>query len=305
MGLPASRQQIENEIEWFLDHLRVEKAASSHTVDAYQRDLNRFKEFVSSRGANSLAELNETVLAEYLAYLNRLMLSKRTMARALSAVRSITKFLVREGTGPSAMIETVGFKMPKLLPKALTRSEVAELLDQPDVKTPKGLRDRAMIELMYGAGLRVSELIGITLQDYSQEESVLRVIGKRGKVRIVPIPAETHEWLRKYVEESRSAFVISKAFSEIFLNARGAPLSRSGVFRILREYATSAGIELEIGPHTLRHSYAVHMVQAGADLRSVQELLGHESISTTEVYTRLDLETVQKKYEQSHPRAKK
>lgn len=306
MALPTRRETVENEIEWFLDHLKVERAASPNTIDAYSRDLRRFSEFVLSRGVKSVSDLSESTLADYRAYLKRLDLTTRSVARALSAIRSLSKFLIREGYGPEAVvIETTGFKPTKLLPKALTKPEVESLFRRPDISAASGLRDRTMMEMLYGTGLRATELVTLRREDYLPDESLIRVTGKRGKTRIIPLPAETHEWLRKYVDTALPALRKPDSGSHLFLNRRGLPLSRSGLFRILRRYSEEAGIEIEIGPHTLRHSYAVHLVQAGADLRSVQELLGHESISTTEVYTRLDLETVQRKYDSAHPRAKK
>jgi integrase/recombinase XerD len=179
------------------------------------------------------------------------------------------------------------------------------LCGAPDMSDPAGIRDRAMIELLYGGGLRVSELVSLRMEDYVESESLLRVLGKREKIRTLPLPAVTHDILRLYFAKARPSIVKAPCGTSVFLNSRGKPISRSGVFRILRKYAALAGIEKVIGPHTLRHTYAVHLVKNGADLRSVQELLGHASIMTTEVYTHLDMETVRGKYVSAHPRAKK
>jgi integrase/recombinase XerD len=216
------------------------------------------------------------------------------------------KFLARRsGTAPDNLPSTGGFKKPRTLPKALTDDEMQRLADAPDLRRPEGLRDRAMIELLYGGGLRVSELVGLCLEDYVESESLLRVTGKREKVRLVPLPLGTHDHLRRYIQQGRENLRKPATRSQVFLNNRGGALSRSGVFKMLRRYAAVAGIEKEIGPHTLRHTYAVHLVKNGADLRSVQELLGHANIVTTEVYTLLDLDTVIEKYQDAHPRARK
>jgi integrase/recombinase XerD len=178
------------------------------------------------------------------------------------------------------------------------------LLAAPDPSRPAGLRDRAILEALYGCGLRVSECISLAPSDVLPEQQVLRVFGKRSKVRLVPIPSGALYWIQRYAAEARPKLVRPASPAVLFLNQRGGALSRSGVFRILREYARQAGIRKPIGPHTLRHTYAVHLVRAGADLRSVQELLGHESVATTEVYTFLDFETLREKYLEAHPRAR-
>ena len=296
--------RLDSEIGWFLDHLAGERGASAHTVAAYDRDLKQIANWLLDYQVDSFTRVDGDASAKV-----RSMLAgyaPTTIQRKLSALRSIIKFLARRsGTTPERLPSTGGFRKPKTLPKALTEDEMQRLSDAPSPTTPEGMRDRAMIELLYGGGLRVSELVSLRTEDYSESESILRVLGKREKVRLVPLPAGTHEHLRRYLENGRPGLRKAKTGSHVFLNNRGAGLSRSGVFRILRRYAAQAGIEKEIGPHTLRHTYAVHLVKNGADLRSVQELLGHASIVTTEVYTHLDMETVREKYADAHPRARK
>jgi integrase/recombinase XerD len=306
MAVPKEFDALSDQIEAFLQHLRAERAASAHTVQAYSRDLSEFRAFLSKVGIKALAEIGPQTLGEYGKRLKQRGLSARSIARRFSAIRSFNKFILREsGEGFSADVKPPELRLPNLIPKALTKAEIAALFSAPDLSTSEGLRDRAMMEAMYGLGLRVSELISLSLSNYIESESVFRVTGKRSKTRVVPIPAETHDWIRTYLESCRRAFANERSGSVIFLNRFGRPLSRSGVFRMLRKHAEKAGLDIEVGPHSLRHSYAVHLVQAGADLRSVQELLGHESIATTDRYTRLDLDTLQEKYDKAHPRAKK
>jgi integrase/recombinase XerD len=299
-----TESRLDSEIGWFLDHLAGERAASPHTVAAYDRDLKQMAQWLADYKVDTFTQVDGDAAAKVRSLLASYAPS--TIQRKISALRSIVKFLARRsGTTPDRLPSTGGFRKPKTLPKALTEEEMQRLSDAPNKSTPEGLRDRAMIELLYGGGLRVSELISIRTEDYSESESLLRVLGKREKVRLIPLPAVTHEYLRHYLEHARPHLRKPKTGSHIFLNNRGAALSRSGVFRMLRRYAVLAGIGKDIGPHTLRHTYAVHLVKNGADLRSVQELLGHASIVTTEVYTHLDMETVKEKYAEAHPRARK
>jgi len=305
MRIQAEESQLEAEVAWFLDHLMGERGASVHTVSAYDRDLRQACEWLASWSVRSFADIDGNTSVKLRAELGRRQYAAVTVQRKLSALRGLIKFLGRRaGKAPQHLPKSGGARKPKTLPKALTADEMQRLSEAPNMTSPAGIRDRTMIELLYGAGLRVSELVGLRMEDYSESESLLRVTGKREKVRILPLPAQTHEFLRLYLTHARPLFKKATATSSVFLNTQGSGLSRSGVFRILRKYASSAGIEKVIGPHTLRHTYAVHLVKNGADLRSVQELLGHASIMTTEVYTSLDMETVREKYLSAHPRAK-
>lgn len=301
----SEENRLAEESEWFLDHLLVEKGASQHTVAAYNCDLEQIAELISKWGIDSWSQYDEQVDAKVRAAFARRKLSPGTVARKASSVRSLLKFLIRRGAGPpSGLFSSSAARRRRPLPKALTLDEVERLLCAADVGGPIGLRNRAMFELLYGGGLRVSELVGLRIEDYLRDESVIRVLGKRGKTRLVPLPAGTKAWLDRYLDGARDRIAKPVAGSVIFTNSKGSGLSRSGVFRILRASATRAGITKSIGPHSLRHTYAVHLVQAGADLRSVQELLGHESVATTDIYTQLDVQTLRRKYDKSHPRAK-
>jgi integrase/recombinase XerD len=301
----SQENRLAEEAEWFLDHLLVEKGASQHTVAAYQCDLGQIAELIAKWGIESWSEYDEIVDAKVRAVFAQRKLSPGTVSRKTSSVRSLLRFLIRRGVGPpSGLFNSSTVRRRRLLPKALSHDEVERLLCAADEGGPIGLRNRAMFELLYGGGLRVSELVGLRIEDYLRDESVIRVVGKRGKTRLVPLPAGTRTWLDRYLDEARDRIAKPKAGSVIFANAKGAGLTRSGVFRVLRECANRSGITKAIGPHTLRHTYAVHLVQAGADLRSVQELLGHSSVATTDIYTQLDVQTLRRKYDKSHPRAK-
>ncbi len=294
---------FEDDIEWFLDYLHNEKGASPHTLSAYQSDLVQVASLLGKMGVTSWKECGEANLITIRSLLGAMKLSPISIARKLSALRSFMKFLSKNSDFNAVATESLSIPKSKKLPTALTVEEVFCLIDAPNLSVPSGIRDKAMIELLYGAGLRVSELISICIENLFLTESIIQIIGKRQKMRSVPLPSGSQKALEHYLMNARPVFD-KKTTSAVFLNQKGKPFSRSGVFKILRHYAAKVGIKKSIGPHTLRHSYAVHLVQAGADLRSVQELLGHESIATTEVYTHLDLETVKEVYITAHPRAK-
>lgn len=225
-----------------------------------------------------------------------------TAQRRMSALRSCMKFLKRKGIGPRAELpKTGGYRKVLLLPKALSTEALDSLLDSIDLSTPKGLRTRALFELIYGAGLRISECVSLDFSEINLDEGVVRVTGKRGKVRQVPLPLQTTEWMRKYLALSRPRLVKAPS-SKLFLSDRGRALSRQNAARYLIKPLKQSGIEGHVSPHSLRHTFAVHLLKGGADLRTVQELLGHESVATTQIYTGLDLDEVRKQYDRAHPR---
>ncbi len=229
-------------------------------------------------------------------------MSPATALRRTSSLRSLIKFLKRNGVGPSADLPSAqGVRRAKRLPKALSLEVLTSLLESPDLSTPQGVRDRALMEVVYGAGLRISEALDLRTEELDLDTGAFRVTGKRGKTRIVPIPRFTMPWLEKYIAVSRPK-LIKKPMAAFFVGTRGGKLSRQNAYLCLQRHARLAGISKNVGPHLLRHTYAVHLLQGGADLRAVQELLGHASISTTQVYTQLDLEEVAKKYRSAHPR---
>lgn len=291
-------------VEWFLDHLRNERGASAHTVSAYQNDLALASEFFRSLEVASWKDLTALLVSRYVTSLGP-PLAATTAQRRISALRSFLKFLKKNGEGPAMDLpSTGGFKKPRLLPKALPEASLTELLEAPDMSSPEGLRDRALMELIYGAGLRVSEAINLRIGEIDLIESAVRVTGKRGKTRWVPLPSETAKWIRQYLEFARGFFAAKgkKATDVLILSNHGRAMARQTVDAKIAELARAAGIDKRVSPHTLRHTYAVHLLQGGADLRAVQELLGHESIATTQVYTHLDMTQVRAAYEKSHPR---
>jgi integrase/recombinase XerD len=293
--------QMEDAIAWFLDHLRVERGASEHTIAAYRNDLLQAAAFFEQAVSPDWSQLDAQALQRYQATLGP-PLSVSTAQRRMSSLRSLLKFLKRNQEGPTADLpSTGGFKKPKLLPKALSLAQLEAVLSAADVARPTGLRDRALMELIYGGGLRVSEAVNLSLAELDLLEGAARITGKRGKTRWIPLPEQTVVWLRRYLAEARPQLA-KVPCGNVILSDRGKPMIRQTAYARLERLARSAGLTQAIGPHTLRHTYAVHLLKGGADLRAVQELLGHESIATTQVYTQLDLGQVQRAYRKAHPR---
>lgn len=281
--------------------MKVERSASSHTTLAYYRDLEVAGQFFALHGLSRWEDLTHDLLLGYEATLG-LPLARTTAQRRLSGLRSFLKFLKRNGIDIHADLpDTGGFRKKIALPKALSLEQVESLLNAPDVSTPQGLRDRTLLELIYGAGLRVSEAVELERSTLNLSESTVRVLGKRGKTRSVPLPTLTVIWLTTYLQSGRPK-LLKKPTDKVILSDRGKSLLRQTAYDILEKYRKACGLPDGISPHTLRHSYAVHLLKGGADLRVVQELLGHESVATTQIYTQLDLTEVRKRYEQAHPR---
>ncbi len=289
-------------IDWFLDFLLVERAASEHTVGAYRRDLVQCATLLRAWGVESWASLRHEHVLRYEATLGP-PLARSSAQRKMSSLRSLLKFLKKRGVGPAMDLpSTGGFKKKKPLPKALPLERVEALLNAPDLATPTGLRDRTLLELIYGAGLRISEAVELPLSELDLEGGAVRVTGKRGKTRWVPLPGLTKAWIERYLADGRPR-LLKEPSGLLILSDRGKPMRRQTAANRLGRYASLAGLPESVSPHTLRHSYAVHLLEGGADLRAVQELLGHESIATTQVYTQLDMREVQRKYRAAHPRS--
>lgn len=297
---PRIPDALNDGIEEFLDHLAADRGASGHTVAAYRNDLGQAAAFFAEHGVQRWDDLDTALIHRFQASL-RPPMAVTTAQRRLSALRSMLKFLRRRWGLAGELPSTGGFRKPKTLPKALPLAVLERLLDAPDVSTSVGLRDRAMMELIYGAGLRVSEAVELEVSAYDALEGAVRVTGKRGKTRWVPLPSGTRQWLDRYLAEGRPALV-RRPSSRVMLSDRGLPWCRQTVYNRLARLAREAGVEEHVSPHILRHTYAVHLLKGGADLRAVQELLGHESIATTQVYTQLDLAEVQRAYHKAHPR---
>ncbi|MGM0664703.1 MAG: site-specific tyrosine recombinase XerD [Thermodesulfobacteriota bacterium] len=288
-------------LDQFIAHLRVERGLASNTVQAYSRDLVRFLEFLDDMDRKPEEAAEEDVSA----FMGNLKgrLSTRSSARNLSAVRMFFRFLVSEGamaTSPARLVETP--KLPVRLPGIMSPEEVDCLLTQPDPVTPAGARDRAMLELLYATGLRVSELTGLRLQSLNLEAGFVRIIGKGSKERVVPIGDKAKEALQEYLSGGRVTLLGRRTSAFAFLNSRGRPLTRQGFWKLIKRYGRSAGIRGAITPHGLRHAFASHLLEGGADLRSVQIMLGHEDISTTQIYTHVTREHLKRLHEKHHPR---
>ena len=298
--------EISAVISSYLIHVRVEKGLSANTISAYKRDLQKFDEFARKRKL-TLESVGRDDLVDFLAGLYRLKLESRTVARQLVTLRNFFRFAQIQGLIPED--PSINLESPKIrrhLPGYLRLEEVEKLLEQPDSKTPMGLRDRAMLEVLYSTGLRVSELTGLGVNDLDTKVGCVRCIGKGDKERIVPVGKKALSMVNKYLREGRPQLLRNAKASSgpaLFINRRGVALSRVGVWKILSAYGRRAGLRVALTPHMLRHSFATHLLERGADLRSVQLMLGHADISTTQIYTHVVEERLKQIYKAHHPRA--
>jgi integrase/recombinase XerD len=285
----------------FINYLRVERGLADNTIRSYTHDLTRFFRFLEHRNVSCLRVEKDHII-EYIKLLNTL-LSARSIARSLSTLKMFYRFLISEGRikeSPVRLLESV--KLPSRLPQILTHQEVDLLLAQPDPSTILGMRDRAMLELLYATGLRVSELTGLNLANINLDAGYVRTVGKGAKERIIPMGEKAREALQIYISEGRPGLLKGKNLSRIFVNRRGQPISRQGFWKIIKKYGIMAGIKKKITPHRLRHSFATHLLEGGADLRSVQVMLGHADISTTQIYTQVSRSRLKQVHEKYHPR---
>ena len=306
------RDALTRQVERFLDHLTVERGLSLHTIAAYRRDLGRYAAFLRERGVTDVRRVDERLVTGYVAAISASTYGggrayrATSIVRSLSSVRAFHRFLLREGQvarDPTAAV--VRPKLPRSLPKPLAVNDVARLLAQPD-RSAAGLRDRAVLETLYAAGLRVSELVGLDVDDVDLEEGSVRVLGKGGKERDVPLGRYARDAITSYLTRVRPGLARPRSRSALFLNRRdGGRLTRQGVTGILQQHAAAAGIAKKVSPHTLRHSFATHLLEGGADVRVVQELLGHASVATTQVYTLVTKEHLREVYLTSFPRARR
>ncbi len=292
----------------FLSYLALERHASKHTVASYKLDITRYVEFLSGRKIHQPDRIDPRHAEGFLVALKKEGLSPRSIKRASSAIKSFHKFLLGDGAtknNPVEYLETP--KLARTLPAVLNQNEVEAILRQPEAgaKDKKNLwiRDRAILEVLYASGLRVSEVVALRQTQVLADERILRVFGKGSKERIVPVGGSALRWIERYVRECRTALQGRGASQDVlFLNARGKPLSRMSVWNIVQDYTKKAGITKEVHPHTFRHSFATHLLEGGADLRSVQEMLGHADIATTQIYTHVDREYLKEVHRTFHPR---
>ncbi len=308
--LTDARTTIEAQVQRFLDHLSVERGLSAHTIAAYRRDLARYVTFLLERSIRDAADVDDADVTAHIAAISSARhhdgkpYRATSVVRALSSIRAFHRFLLREGdVVRDATAGVVRPKLPSRLPKPISVEDVTRLLAQPDT-SPAGLRDRAVLETLYGAGLRVSELVGLDVDDVDLEEGSVRVLGKGGKERDVPIGRYAREAIAAYLTRVRPSIATRRSRSALFLNLRGGRLTRQGCTLLLEKHVRGAGLGRRIGPHVLRHSFATHLLEGGADVRVVQELLGHASVATTQVYTLVTREHLREVYYTSHPRAR-
>lgn len=297
---------MELQLKDFTHYLLVEKGLAQNTLVSYERDLKSYVSFLQKEESiTSLQEVQRLQIVHFLGHLKEQGKSSKTIARHIASIRAFHQFLLREKVvdqDPSVHIDTP--RLERTLPKVLSMSEVESLLDSPKGNDHYGLRDKAMLELLYATGIRVSELIGLNIGDAHLSMGFIRCIGKGNKERIIPLGRSASDAIQTYLDEGRPKFV-SKKFKDdaLFLNHHGKRLTRQGFWKILKRLTTEAGIKKEITPHTLRHSFATHLLENGADLRAVQEMLGHADISTTQIYTHVTKTRLKDVYTQFHPRA--
>lgn len=290
-------------LDGYLAHLRVERGLAQRSVEAYAGDLVRFAVFVRQDLAKTFHAIDAGDVAAWLVSLSRAGISARAQARKLSALRGFYKFLVAERkvtADPTALV--TGPRLPRKLPQVLTFPEVELLLGAPDAATPRGCRDASMIQLLYASGLRVSELVGLKLADIDLDQSLVSALGKGDKRRMVPFGEIARDSLLRYLRDVRPRWAVRGESVHLFLTERGSGMTRQGFWKLLGRYARSAGISKPISPHKLRHSFATHLLERGADLRAVQTMLGHADIATTQVYTHVTAEHLRQSHARFHPR---
>ncbi len=300
-------EKMSNQLDLFFEFMKFEKGLSDNSLTAYRNDLSRYARFVESHGMIGLNEVARAEVRIYFKSLFDLGLKQSSIARNFSAVRNLHRFLVSRKISerdPTANLDRP--KPSKKLPVVLNKEEVGRLIEAPDINTELGIRDRAIIETLYATGVRVSELVNLKKRDLIETENVIRVFGKGSKERIVPIGVIALEWIEHYELSARPRLIRGRPAGSdfLFLNFRGGRLSRISVWRMLQKYARGANIKKQIHPHTLRHTFATHLLEGGADIRAVQEMLGHSDIGTTQVYLHLDRNYLKEVIDRFHPRGK-
>ncbi|MFO7952388.1 MAG: site-specific tyrosine recombinase XerD [Bacillota bacterium] len=295
---------MKKHLEEYMHYLAVEKGLAKNTLDSYHRDLHKFISFMKNDQLNDPDQVKSSDITKFLSDLKSKNRATSTISRMLASIRSFFNYLLEEGivkSNPALELESP--RIEKKLPRVLTTDEINSLLGQPKTRECKGLRDKAMLELLYASGIRVSELIDLNLSDYDPRVGYLRCRGKGQKERIVPIGSVAIGYVNDYMSNSREKLCNYNGESALFVNHHGKRMTRQGFWKLLKKYAKKSGIETEITPHTIRHSFATHLLENGADLRSVQEMLGHSDISTTQIYTQVTRKKIREIYDKAHPRA--
>ncbi len=296
---------MEKLITAFMDYLNFEKGLSANTQAAYRRDLEKLREFLILKELPvEPAGITKQQILSFLSWQLDHDAAFSTVARSLSSLKTFYRFLILEdyvSVNPTQDLGTP--KVKRKLPVVLTIEEVDHMMEQPNVMLPLGLRDRAMLELMYGTGIRVSEMLSLQIEDVNPTAGFLRCFGKGRKERIIPVNQTSLDWIQRYIARVRNGLLRNQSGRTLFLNAHGRPMTRQGFFKILGNYADKAELKKDVTPHTLRHSFATHLLENGADLRAVQEMLGHSDISTTQIYTHLTKSRLREVYQHCHPRA--
>ena len=295
---------METFVSEFINYLAVERGLAQNTLESYGRDLRQFQSYLQDSKIDFMKDLNRGTILTYLSNLQTRGKAVSTISRNLAAIKSFYQYLVRERyleKDPAAHLESP--KLEKKLPKVLSVHEVEELLKQPSSTLPAGLRDKAMLELLYATGIRVSELISLNISDVNLDMGYIKCYGKGSKERIVPLGSIAAKCVQEYLGKGRTKLVRTYEEAALFINHHGNRLTRQGFWKIIKKYAQEARIVKDITPHTLRHSFATHLLENGADLRSVQEMLGHADISTTQIYTHVTRNHLKEVYDKTHPRA--
>lgn len=296
---------LEHALQEFLVCLKVEKGLAANTIESYRRDLRSYLDYLRGRQVDEPETIEGEDLSGFAARESGTGLAARTLARRYTSLRMFHRYMVREGivtNDPTAVL--LSPRLPFLLPHALPVTDVTRLLEGVEPEIPLGLRDRAMLEFLYATGMRVSELTDFSVRSFLRKERCVRCFGKGGKERVIPVGRVAVRFVERYIEEARYLLLGRRSEEALFLNFRGGRLSRMGVWKILKKRAGEAGIRRQVSPHTLRHSFATHLLEGGANLRDVQEMLGHSSISTTQIYTAVDRTYLKEVYRTFHPREK-
>jgi integrase/recombinase XerD len=292
-------------LDQFLNYLSVEAGLSANTIDSYRNDLKGYIKFLEKRKVTAIEKVSAKEISSFVGWLSDRRMAPGSISRKLTSIRRFHRFLVAEervDSDPTSALDSP--KLWRKLPSVLTAEEMERLIDQPKGRDALALRDRAILEFLYATGVRISELIGIKRKNVMAEVELIRVIGKGQKERVVPIGKHALQAMQAYLDQSRPQLANENSEDVLFLNRRGRPFSRMGLWKVLRKHVMGAGITKKVTPHTIRHSFATHLLEGGADLRAVQEMLGHADISTTQIYTHLDREYLRQEHREHHPRSR-